>query len=100
MLIYDDEVRELSKQEKEQATYNSTGDYFQVHDILDLAYDDDRKLFMLLISWEGFADSENSWVSLDSLLEDIPTLVKAYLKGHKKNEMVIKVLRMYKGIRL
>jgi hypothetical protein len=98
MLLYDDSVRELDVEEKEQLTYNSTGEYFEVEDILELTLDNNE--FKFLIKWRGFDDSENSWVSLDSLLEDVPTLVKAYLKGNKEKEIVKKVLQKYKGVRL
>ena len=34
----------------------------------------------LLVSWKGFEDVEMSWEPIKTLLEDIPTMVKEYIR--------------------
>jgi hypothetical protein len=98
MLKYDDKL-ELNKREKEQATYNARGDYYQVKEILDLKFDAEREGFMMQIAWEGFSEEENTWESVRNLEQDIPALVRDYLRKHSKDDIVKRLRKIARGNR-
>lgn len=39
----------------------------------------------LLIKWKGFSDEENDWVSIETLREDVPTLLEDFLSDIRSN---------------
>jgi hypothetical protein len=95
LLQYDVENGELSKEEHEQQAFNQKGGYYEVKEIRDLIYDGAYKF---LVEWAGFENKEdNTYEEFEQLLEDVPGLVKAYIKGHKKDTLVKKLVQEYKG---
>ncbi|OWY95267.1 hypothetical protein PHMEG_00034773 [Phytophthora megakarya] len=46
------------------------------------------KVFELLISWCGLESIEDSWEPLQSLAEDIPTLIREYVKGTADDQLI------------
>ena len=53
----------------------------------------------LLVSWKGFEDVEMSWEPIKTLLEDIPTLVKAYIRHIPPSHHLRQRLRAMSGIK-
>jgi hypothetical protein len=52
---------------------------YVVSKICDHGYSTDDDCYKLLIQWEGFSSLENTWESIDVLLEDIPQKVREYV---------------------
>lgn len=46
-----------------------------VEELLDKAFDTEKKWFVYLVKWEGFPLSENTWEPESTLLEDVPEMV-------------------------
>ena len=93
------EVEKLATREKMEVhitrlKYYADSSLRVTEDIIAHANDEDLRLeveklvdareheggIQLLVSWKGFDEVEMSWEPINTLLEDIPTLVKAYIR--------------------
>ena len=61
-------------------------EYFQIEDILDRRWSENRKEFMYLIKWKGYDSSWNSWhwSSVLEEQEDVGDMIRAYTKKYHR----------------
>ena len=67
-LLHDELVRE-----------ESFAHSYDIHSIVSHGYNRDSDGYELLIRWSGFSELENSWEPVDSLIKQVPRLVKEYV---------------------
>jgi hypothetical protein len=47
-------------------------------------------ILKLHTKWKGFSYQHNTWESIEKLMEDVPLMVKAYLKKHSRDKQIRK----------
>ena len=52
---------------------------FEVDHFVDWREGDDGEI-QLRVNWEGFQAQDDTWQDVESLFEDVPTLVRQYLR--------------------
>ncbi|KAE9040706.1 hypothetical protein PR003_g4252 [Phytophthora rubi] len=55
--------------------------------LVDHRWNKESERFELLVSWCGLESIEDSWEPLQSLAQDIPVLIKAYVDAAKNSEL-------------
>ena len=68
---------------KELKAFASSNMRFIVNSLLNARLDHGQ--WQLLVNWAGFPDDENSWEPTTVLVEDVPDLVKAFVRAHLAN---------------
>jgi hypothetical protein len=98
MLLYDLN-RELRKEEKDQLSFGKMGEYFEVEEIKDIAFNQDDQQYKFLVAWKGYSSTEDTWEGMPGLLEDIPVMLYKYLKKLKRIPICRKALKVFLKMR-
>lgn len=53
-----------------------------VEELRDCKFDKMSKAWTILVKWRGLAELENSWEPLTNLVEDVPVMVRTYVRDH------------------
>ena len=51
-----------------------------------------------LVAWQGLEDNQNSWETVQALVEDVAGLVKKYVAEHEGNKLVQKMMTKFPTI--
>ncbi|KAF4129967.1 Chromo (CHRromatin Organization MOdifier) domain [Phytophthora infestans] len=66
--------------------HNSEGHV--VDKLLKALYNSEAKRHEIEVRWRGLSNEEDSWVPADTLLQDVPAAVRAFVKNnHKQSEV-------------
>jgi Chromo (CHRromatin Organisation MOdifier) domain len=79
LLFYDDALLDVTVELKSFVAANSYG--YEVESIVDIKKEDGQ--FFALVDWKGFSEHDRTWQELSQLYEEVPNVVKKYLKGNK-----------------
>ncbi|OWY93033.1 hypothetical protein PHMEG_00037716 [Phytophthora megakarya] len=80
--FYNDATLDVSEDLLHHIAHNSEGHV--VAEILDSRYSESEKRFELLVSWRGLSNADDSWEPATTLLEDIPVMVKHFVRAHRR----------------
>ncbi|CAK4595890.1 unnamed protein product, partial [Aphanomyces euteiches] len=50
--------------------------------------------FMALVKWMGLAEEEASWEPALQLMEDIPVIMKRWMRSHRDEDLVAEMRRI------
>ena len=53
-----------------------------VEELRDCKFNKPLKVWTILVKWMGLGEIENTWEPLPNLLEDVPHLVRAFVRDH------------------
>jgi len=71
---------------------------YTVRELKDIAWNKSHKRWEVLVAWDGFEDSESTWESLESLLKDIPKMVKKFIEDFKNSRVKRQIIRKYRKV--
>ena len=92
LCFYRDKSLHVTDEFLAHVAHNSEG--FEVEDILDARYVEKEKRFEVLIKWLGLQPIANSWEPAQNILEDVPTIFRAYCKKNQ-SEVLKKMTKAY-----
>ena len=75
--FYHDASLEVSADLHEHLSHQNQG--YEVRALQQLAFNAEDKIFLVLVSWKGFEEADDTWEPLLSLHEDIPQEVLTFL---------------------
>ncbi|ETV91955.1 hypothetical protein H310_13604 [Aphanomyces invadans] len=78
--FYADESLNVDEELLRHVTHNADGHV--VDQLVDCRYNPRTSAFKVLVRWRGLQDVENSWEPATNLLEDVPAVVKRYVREH------------------
>lgn len=79
--FYSDDILDVTEELLHHIAHNSEGHV--VAELLDSRYNDTDKRFELLANWRGISAAEDSWGPAATLLEDVPVMVKNFIRAHR-----------------
>jgi hypothetical protein len=95
-LLFYDKGRELTKKEKDELAFVDNGDKFEVESLKEVSKEGEE--YRMLVEWKGYSMEDASWGSVTNLIEDVPILVRKYVKQHQNDRIVKDLLKKYKGL--
>ncbi|OWZ04248.1 Chromodomain protein [Phytophthora megakarya] len=80
--FYSDQTLDVTEELLAHIAHNSEGHV--VARLLDSRYNEAEKQFELLVNWRGLSSIENSWEPAVTLLEDVPVIVKNFVRDQRR----------------
>ena len=71
---------------------------YTVRELKDISWNKSHKRWEVLVAWDGFEDSESTWESFESLLKDIPKIVKNFIEDLENSRVKKQIIRKYRKV--
>lgn len=88
--FYHDASLNVTAELIEHVAHNEQG--YEVQALKKIRFDLELKQFMLLVSWLGFEEHDNTWEPLQVLYEDVPEKVKSFLYTCSDKRLAVRAL--------
>ncbi|POM78826.1 LOW QUALITY PROTEIN: Chromodomain containing hypothetical protein [Phytophthora palmivora] len=81
--VYSDNTLNITEDLLRHIAHNSEGHV--VAQLLDSRYNTANKRFKLLVNWRDLSEAEDSWDPAATLLEDVPVMVKNFVRAQSRS---------------
>ena len=95
--FYCDSSLNITEELLKHIAHNSEGHV--VEKLLDVRYHKQERRYEILVKWRGLDERENSWEPVVNLFQDVPAVIKTFLRAQRKRP-VVKALISELGISL
>lgn len=79
---------------KEQMGFTTAG--YQVKEFKGIKKDGNNG-WMILTSWKGYTENDDTWEPITNMQEDVPDMLKKYISRNKSNKQIKEWLKSLKG---